>query len=385
MLTAYREGTKNLVFAEKGISAVCPGCGSPLITKCGKLIAHHFAHKSRNDECDLRYHDGMSEWHYNWQLRIKDPKPSVNIEVPIGGEYLKRADVVTSRGLIIEFQKSSLPIDERILRENHYKNMIWVIHEDIENSRTWKNHESDVNILVDNPDLDFLYEYIAGKTYPDWFVYMNRYICEGSLGFKLKKRDFIKLIMNGKIKDMNAFFHVIQSKQNERKNNHISNDIFNVIPDEFSYMPRSANNDLRWISKPGKYYLFRYYNERMKEITSMIEYEHEEKIKLAKEMLFFRDPLLLQSLFLKQHEQYEENNYIERELWQKNHENDLILRNRPIFEKRNERNYRKKENNNHYGDIHSSFKFFNDRIKGRGEKRSCIKSTELMLSGHWSY
>lgn len=109
----------------------------PVIAKCGLINIHHFAHKVSSD-CDLRYHDGISEWHLKWQYERSPPELGINIEVPLRtSDYLKRADVITPSGVIIEFQKSPMPIEERVVREGSYKNMIWVIHPEIERSKTW--------------------------------------------------------------------------------------------------------------------------------------------------------------------------------------------------------------------------------------------------------
>lgn len=198
MLTAFEEGTRTLIFASKGIVAVCPECGEKLITKCGKIVTPYFSHIAKNN-CGSAYHDGVSEWHYNWQLKIKDPIPGVNIEVPIQGEYLKRADVVTKEGVVVEFQKSPLPIDERILRENHYKNMIWVVHKDISNSKTWKYNKSNVVVLIDDPERKHLYMNTDEKT-------------------RFDKIGFVNTVMNGTVAYPDVFFKHVMTTRLARKN-----------------------------------------------------------------------------------------------------------------------------------------------------------------------
>jgi len=137
MLYAQSPGTQELIPAVKGSVAVCPDCNAEMIPKCGSMVCHHWAHKSVSD-CDTKYYDGMSEWHMNWQHQITNPIPGVNIEVPVvTEERYKRADLKPSHGVIIEFQKSPLPFEERRTRERHYKKMIWVVHKDIRSSKTW--------------------------------------------------------------------------------------------------------------------------------------------------------------------------------------------------------------------------------------------------------
>ena len=163
MLYAYDESTNKPITAIRGVSAFCPICKEPVIPKCGKLVAPHFAHKSKND-CASEKYDRKTPWHYRWQNKIINPVPGVNVEVPIKGEYLKIADVVTPSGIVIEFQHSPLTLEERLLREKHYKNMIWVIHRSIEERRIWKTR-TDVPILIDYENGYNLLEYYGrGRT-----------------------------------------------------------------------------------------------------------------------------------------------------------------------------------------------------------------------------
>ena len=41
---------------------LCPVCNAPLLQKRGKIMAHHFAHKAK-DNCDPWYSGKMSAWH----------------------------------------------------------------------------------------------------------------------------------------------------------------------------------------------------------------------------------------------------------------------------------------------------------------------------------
>jgi len=180
MITAYKEGTRDLIFPTRGIKGICPYCEKPLITKCGPFKLHHFAHKRGADCASNKYHDGMSEWHIKWQLTINDPIPGVNVEVPLNNEeYQKRADLVTPVGVIIEFQKSPLPIEERLLREKHYKNMLWVVHQDRFKSQTWGDEFGDKPVFIDFTDT--LY-------------------CKNE-NFSIKKDKFIRSIINNRFFD----------------------------------------------------------------------------------------------------------------------------------------------------------------------------------------
>jgi len=234
MLTAFKEGTIDFIFASKGIVAICPECGEKLITKCGRINTPHFAH-SGNNNCGYSYHDSMSEWHYNWQLRINNPSPGINIEVPVKGEYSKRADVITKEDVIIEFQKSPLPVGERILREQHYKNMIWVVHKDIENSKTWDTHKSKTVILIDNPKKNYLYLYSDNR-------------------IKIGKSPFIKVVINGDVAHPDIFFNIVRARQINRSNNRLRNLL--------------SNYTLAYEKHPQKYYVFKFLNNEIEKMTS---------------------------------------------------------------------------------------------------------------------
>ena len=227
MLTALEEETHKMVFASKGILGRCPTCNELLITKCGKITIPHFAHKAHTD-CGKKYHDSMSEWHYNWQLKIENPTPGINIEVPIKQEYLKRADVITKEGVIIEFQKSPLPIDERILREDQYKNMIWVVHKDIEKSKTWSYHKSDTPILIDDPKRDYLYPY-------------------NEPNITISKKSFVIAAMNGNVAYPNEFVKYIKYRRLSRAFNSRNNYLM--------------EHKLNTYEECKMYYTFRYFND----------------------------------------------------------------------------------------------------------------------------
>ena len=96
--------------------ATCPLCSGDVVAKCGKIVTHHWAHKSA--DCDPWY-EPESDWHFNWKNRF----PKEYQEVTVGNH---RADVKTPK-LVVEFQRSSISTDEIQERESHYKNMVWVL------------------------------------------------------------------------------------------------------------------------------------------------------------------------------------------------------------------------------------------------------------------
>ena len=94
-----------------------------MIPKCGRVNVWHWAHKDLdNGDCD-DWSEPITQWHIDWQYRF----PPGSHEVALGAH---RADVQLPSGLIIEFQHSSLSIDEIEEREHFYgPRLIWVFDE----------------------------------------------------------------------------------------------------------------------------------------------------------------------------------------------------------------------------------------------------------------
>lgn len=101
----------------------CPLCGGTLIGKCGDIYTWHWQH-TNNRECDpWKEHETL--WHRNWKSKF----PEEQREIIIVKENEKHiADVRTSKGVIIEFQNSSISTDTIRIREQFYDNIIWVIN-----------------------------------------------------------------------------------------------------------------------------------------------------------------------------------------------------------------------------------------------------------------
>lgn len=97
-------------------NAICPSCNSEVVSKCGKIVAWHWAHKAV--ECD-EWAEPDTEWHRAWQNRFFVHQR----EVVIGPH---RADIVADNGQVIELQHSSIGIDEIRQREMFYKHMTWI-------------------------------------------------------------------------------------------------------------------------------------------------------------------------------------------------------------------------------------------------------------------
>lgn len=115
--------------------AKCPGCGRIVKPKCGDIYSWHWAH-NRDDkfqkDCDT-WHEPEGEWHLKWKERVPQHMREYVIKRPLadppedGPDYvLHRADILNSRGTVIELQHSTLTPDDVRERESFYVNMIWI-------------------------------------------------------------------------------------------------------------------------------------------------------------------------------------------------------------------------------------------------------------------
>jgi competence CoiA-like predicted nuclease len=107
------------ITANPNQKAICPVCNAEVISKCGSIKVWHWSHLSAED-CDS-WSEGETEWHLKW----KNEFPKEWQEVVVGKH---RADVKTSKGLVIEFQNSSISNYNIQERENYYAEMIWLLN-----------------------------------------------------------------------------------------------------------------------------------------------------------------------------------------------------------------------------------------------------------------
>lgn len=114
------------VTAEPGGRGECPCCRGDVMAKCGSIVVWHWAHKA--DDCDP-WHEPESEWHIRWKRRFPDDWQ----EVVIGNH---RADVKTPK-LVVELQASSISAEEIKEREQHYRNMVWLLRGDDFKDNLW--------------------------------------------------------------------------------------------------------------------------------------------------------------------------------------------------------------------------------------------------------
>ena len=120
----------------KKVEAVCPSCGSKVVARMGRIKQHHWAH-APGTVCPFE-REAMTRWHYEWQQRW----PADQREVTVGKH---RADVKTDHW-VVEFQHSSISLDDLQSREEHWgPNLIWVVNEEgigknLSLHYDWHNH-----------------------------------------------------------------------------------------------------------------------------------------------------------------------------------------------------------------------------------------------------
>ncbi len=122
MKFALIDGNKTEAF--KGAKGICPSCGSELIAKCGEVKINHWSHKG-NRNCDPWW-ENETEWHRSWKNNFPVECQEFSI-IDFATKEKHIADVRTNDGLVIEFQHSHIDPKERRIRENFYKNMVWVV------------------------------------------------------------------------------------------------------------------------------------------------------------------------------------------------------------------------------------------------------------------
>lgn len=109
--------------AKPSLSGQCPACARPVMSKCGEVKVWHWAHSGKR-VCDPWW-ENETEWHRNWKGHFPRDWQEVVHLAEDGEKHI--ADVKTDKGLIIEFQHSSIKSEERQSREQFYKNMIWIV------------------------------------------------------------------------------------------------------------------------------------------------------------------------------------------------------------------------------------------------------------------
>ncbi|QKJ32861.1 competence protein [Mucilaginibacter mali] len=133
-----------------GLKGVCPGCGNPVIAKCGSVKVHHWAHRKRFD-CDPWW-EPMTQWHLDWQNKFPEAWREVIFRDEQSGEF-HRADVHTPKGITLEFQHSAMSAEEMQSRNAFYPKLLWIV-----NGLRFKG-DFDFNNAIPDPESELLKDY----------------------------------------------------------------------------------------------------------------------------------------------------------------------------------------------------------------------------------
>ena len=152
--------------AKPGLKGLCPGCSQPVIAKCGRQRVHHWAHQA-NGTCD-RWWEPETEWHRSWKSLFPADCQEVFLSDDQTGEK-HVADVRTNHGLVIEFQHSHIKPEERISREQFYKNMIWVV-DGTRLKRDWLRFKKQHDDHRKFGDSEFLSVSFPDETFPKIWI-----------------------------------------------------------------------------------------------------------------------------------------------------------------------------------------------------------------------
>ncbi|RWI62191.1 MAG: competence protein [Mesorhizobium sp.] len=109
--------------AEPGVAGTCPGCGQPMIAKCGDQRIHHWAHRGMRT-CDPWW-EPETPWHRRWKAQFPPDWQEVVQHDETGERHI--ADVRTKHRLVLEFQHSHIRPQERQAREAFYRDMVWIV------------------------------------------------------------------------------------------------------------------------------------------------------------------------------------------------------------------------------------------------------------------
>jgi len=120
-IAALSEADKHLIKD----NLVCPHCGGKVILRNGLINKAHFAHIQK--DCGYFDYKGMSEWHLEWQSLFADNQREVRMKCDKTGE-VHIADTVNHNGVVIEFQNSTISLEEKESRDKFYKKLMWVVN-----------------------------------------------------------------------------------------------------------------------------------------------------------------------------------------------------------------------------------------------------------------
>jgi competence protein CoiA len=111
--------------AKPQLVGLCICCNKPTYSACGKLITWHWRHRNKND-CDAWW-ETETDWHREWKSNFPEEwREIVHHESLTGEKHI--ADIKTHKNVVLEFQNSTIDLEELQSREKFYERMIWIIN-----------------------------------------------------------------------------------------------------------------------------------------------------------------------------------------------------------------------------------------------------------------
>jgi hypothetical protein len=111
--------------AQPNMKGSCPACGKETVSKCGKILIWHWAHRPVR-HCDPWW-EGETDWHREWKgWFAPEQQEVIHLDPQTGEKHI--ADVKTKDGVVIELQNSPMDLDEMRSREKFYGRMVWIVN-----------------------------------------------------------------------------------------------------------------------------------------------------------------------------------------------------------------------------------------------------------------
>ena len=133
-----------------GGRARCQICTEELVAHCGDIYTWHWQHR-QDRYCDP-WKEHETEWHRGWKNKFPKDWQEVVVTNEDGERHL--ADIKTQDDIVIEFQNSSISTTTIEIREEFYRDMIWVINaqEFKDNFKIWSAVKSKLRKLEQRLD-----------------------------------------------------------------------------------------------------------------------------------------------------------------------------------------------------------------------------------------
>lgn len=220
----FAEFENTRIEASPGATGFCPGCGSPLVAKCGSKNIWHWAHRGRR-HCD-HWWEAETEWHRSWKDKFPLDWQEVSAKDEEGELHI--ADVKAPKGFAVEFQHSAIQLAEARTRTLFHAPMIWVVDglrrktdkvqfdkalrydrgSEINGRRRWRLSPFDVRLVNEWWDLGVIVAFDFGGD-DVWLMTARDWAC--GIGFWYQKDKLIEHVQLG-----TPIPHIVFTRKNRR-------------------------------------------------------------------------------------------------------------------------------------------------------------------------